>query len=174
MGFLHERGKNCSTKPSRKEKTLKNMLYTFIANVLFLQQLWCMKGKVMVTQGHSQIPYYISLLYKIDSFKHSFIDKDLEPKNQGSTWQQSFSSILVEFLNTLPYTQLQSRIIQPGIPLTIKFIKECLIWIFIVCSALLQQIFEFSRQKWQHHKCDSTNRFAHPLALICDMNQKMY
>ena len=82
------KGKNCSTKPSRKEKTLKNMLYTFIANVLFLQQLWCMKGKVMVTQGHSQIPYYISLLYKIDSFKHSFIDKDLEPKNQGSTWQQ--------------------------------------------------------------------------------------
>ena len=64
------------------------MLYTFIANVLFLQQLWCMKGKVMVTQGHSQIPFYISLLYKIDSFKHSFIDKDLEPKNQGSTWQQ--------------------------------------------------------------------------------------
>ena len=82
------KGKNCSTKPSRKEKTLKNMLYTFIANVLFLQQLWCMKGKVMVTQGHSQIPYYISLLDKIDSFKHFFIDKDLEPKNQGSTWQQ--------------------------------------------------------------------------------------
>ena len=29
----------------------------------------------------------------------------------------------------------------------------------------------FRAKKWQHQKCDSTNRFVHPLALICDMNQ---
>ena len=50
--------------------------------------------------------------------------------------------------------------------------QKCLIWILIVCSKLLQQTFEFSRQKWQHHKCDSKYRFAHPLPLICDMNQE--
>ena len=63
----------------------------------------------------------------------------------------------------------------PGTPKTIKFIKKsrkCLNQISIGCSALLQQTFEFSRQKWQQQKCDSTNRFAHPLALICDINQE--
>ena len=41
-----------------------------------------------------------------------------------------------------------------------------------VLQQAIDQIFEFSRQKWQHQKCDSTNRFAHPLALICDINQE--
>ena len=50
--------------------------------------------------------------------------------------------------------------------------QKCLIWILIVCSKLLQQTFEFLRQKWQHHKCDSKYRFAHPLPLICDMSQE--
>ena len=50
--------------------------------------------------------------------------------------------------------------------------QKCLIWILIVCSKLLQQTFEFSRQKWQHHKCDSKYRFAHPLPLICDINKE--
>ena len=53
-----------------------------------------------------------------------------------------------------------------------KTIKKRLIWNFAVCSAVLQQIFEFSRQKWLHQKCESTNRFAHPSALICDSNHE--
>ena len=34
------------------------------------------------------------------------------------------------------------------------------------------EIFEFSRQKWHHQKCDSTYRFAHPCLSICDINQE--
>ena len=30
-------------------------------------------------------------------------------------------------------------------------------------------MFEFLCQKGQHQECHSTNRFAHPLALICDI-----
>ena len=30
---------------------------------------------------------------------------------------------------------------------------------------------EFLRQKWQHQKCDPTNRFAHPCLSICDIDE---
>ena len=51
----------------------------------------------------------------------------------------------------------------------INYVQVCILFsnlIFVVCSTLLQQIFEFSRQKWQNQKCDPINRFTLCTVLI--------
>ena len=53
-----------------------------------------------------------------------------------------------------------------------KIIKKVSFWFLIFAALYCCKHLNFRAKKWQHQKCDSTNRFAHPLALICDMNQE--